>query len=141
MNAPAERPLTDREYQSLAQFRAELRRFLSFSEAAARAEGLTPAQHQLLLAVRGSDAEGLTPSLIDIAEHLQLKLHSAGELVNRATEQGLVERRADPADARRVLVAATATGTELLERLSVLHRRELRRFRTDMSRLLDTLEE
>lgn len=136
-----ERPLTDDEYRSLAQFRFALRRFLAFSEDAARAQGLTPAQHQLLLTVRGAEATGSTPSLSDVAEQLHIRLHSAGELVGRAVEHGLVERRPDPDDARRVLVTTTIEGRTRLEELSILHRRELRRFRTEMNDVLGTIAE
>ncbi|MAT04006.1 MAG: MarR family transcriptional regulator [Acidimicrobiaceae bacterium] len=141
MSADAEHPLTDDEYRSLAEFRYALRRFLAFSEDAARQRGLTPSQHQLLLTVRGAEATGLAPSLSDIAEQLHIRLHSAGELVGRAAEHGLVERRADPSDARRVLVTTTAAGRSLLEELSRLHRRELRRFRTEMNQILGTITE
>ena len=140
MSPRAERPLTDAEYRSLAQFRSALRRFLAFSEDAARAQGLTPAQHQLLLAVRGAEASGSAPSLSDLADQLQTRLHSAGELVARAADHGLVERHTDPDDARRVLVSTTAQGRARLEELSRLHRRELRRFRTEMERLLGSIE-
>jgi DNA-binding MarR family transcriptional regulator len=141
MNTDAERPLTDDEYRSLAEFRSALRRFLAFSEEAARAQGITPAHHQLLLTVRGAEAAGAAPSLTDVAEHLQVRLHSAGELVNRAIDHGLVERLVDPDDARRTLVATTADGREHLERLSKLHRRELRRFRTEMNQLLEPIDD
>lgn len=136
-----ERPLTDDEYRSLARFRHALREFLAFSEDAARAQGLTPAHHQLLLMVRGAEASGGPPSLTDVADHLHIRLHSAGELVARAADHGLVERRTDPDDGRRILVATTPAGREQLERLSVLHRRELRRFRTEMNQLLDTIDD
>lgn len=141
MNTNPERALTEEEYRSLAQFRYALRRFLAFSEEAARSQGLTPAQHQLLLAVRGVEATGAAPSLTDLAEQLQTRLHSVGELVGRAVEHGLVERHADPDDARRVLVTTTAQGREHLEELSQLHRRELRRFRTEMNQVLGAIPE
>ncbi|MAT06576.1 MAG: MarR family transcriptional regulator [Acidimicrobiaceae bacterium] len=141
MSADTGRPLPDDEYRSLAQFRYALRRFLAFSEDAARRQGLTPSQHQLLLTVRGAEATGSTPSLTDIAKQLQVRLHSAGELVGRAVEYGLIERRPDPNDARRVLVTTTDEGRAHLEELSQLHRRELRRFRTEMNQVLSTIDE
>ena len=141
MSADTERPLTDDEYRSLAQFRYALRRFLAFSEDAARQQGLTPSQHQLLLTVRGAEATGSAPSLTDIAEQLRVRLHSAGELVGRAVEHRLIERRPDPNDARRVLVTTTTEGRAHLEELSRLHRRELRRFRTEMNQVLSTIDE
>src|SRR5690606_3257517 len=105
----AEAPLTDGDFRSLAEFRHALREFLAFSEEAARGAGITPHHHQLLLAVRGYPGPA-QPSMSDIAEWLHLKLHSAGELVARAEAAGLVERVADPSDARRVLLAVSTAG-------------------------------
>ncbi|MGI8755352.1 MAG: MarR family winged helix-turn-helix transcriptional regulator [Acidimicrobiales bacterium] len=125
-------PLSDRSYQALARFRHALRVFNRFSEDAARAAGITPAQHQLLLAIRGHN-EAAAPSLSDVAGMLQLKLHSAGELVDRAESRSLVLRSTDPADHRRALLTLTAEGEAKLADLSILHRRELRRFRGEMN--------
>ena len=133
------RPLTDRDYQSLASFRRELRAFLAFSEQEAKAAGLTPAHHQLLLAIRGHDGSD-APSLSDVAEHLQLKLHSAGELVGRASANGLVRRWSDPTDHRRALLGLTEDGEAKLAELSVQHRQELRRFRREMNDVLRELD-
>jgi DNA-binding MarR family transcriptional regulator len=131
--------LSHREYRALAQFRAGLRRFLHFSEEAARGAGTTPAQHQLLLAVRGFPGPD-TPVVGDLATALQLRHHSAVELVDRAERAGLVVRTPDPHDLRRQHVALTSTGRHLLEELSVAHRDELRRFRTQMVDLLADLD-
>src|SRR5690606_30729116 len=90
-------PLSDRDYRALAEFRSALRRFLHFSEQAAREAGITPAQHQLLLAVRGFAGPG-TPVVGDLAEALQLRHHSTVELVDRAERAGLVTRVPDPDD-------------------------------------------
>ena len=76
----------------------------------------------------------------DLAEVLQLKLHSVGELADRAADNGLVERRSDPADARRSLLSLTDEGRSQLDELSVLHRRELRRFRVELGAILDELD-
>lgn len=133
------RRLSDADFRSLARFRHALRAFTRFSEDAARAAGLTPAQHQLLLAVRGHP-EGLPAPLADVAEMLQLRVHSVGELVDRAAGNGLVERFADPDDLRRALVSLTPLGEKLLERLSRLHRDELRRFRHEMNEVLRELD-
>lgn len=131
-------PLTDGEYRALARFRYALRRFQSFSEQAARDAGITPAQHQLLLAVRGFDGNG-APSTTDVAEMLQLRLHSAGELVGRAEDNGLLVRDADPDDLRRTRLHLTPAGDEKLTELSIEHRRELRRFRREMNEVLREL--
>ena len=132
-------PLSDREYRALAQFRGALRRFLHFSEEAAREAGTTPTQHQLLLAVRGFPGPG-APVVGDVAHALQLRHHSAVELVDRAERAGLVVRTPDPDDLRRQHVALTAAGRRLLEELSVVHRGELRRFRAQMMDLLGDLD-
>lgn len=124
-----DRPLGDDDYRALATFRTELRRFLAFSEGAAKQAGLTPQQHQMLLVVRGHAGPG-PAAVSDVAEALLLKRHSATELVNRAAEAGLVERTADADDARRTLVVLTARGELVLADLSDLHRRELARLRT-----------
>lgn len=131
-------PLSDREYRSLAEFRHALRMFLRFSEEAARDAGLTPAQHQLLLAIRGHPGAS-APSTSDIADRLQLKLHSTVELVARAEANGLVVRVVDEGDARRALLALTREGESKLAELSVLHRRELKRFRDEMRDVLREL--
>ena len=131
-------PLTNGEYRALARFRHALRRFQSFSEQAARDAGITPAQHQLLLAVRGFDGEG-PPSTTDVAEMLQLRLHSAGELVGRAEDNGLLVRDADPDDLRRTRLQLTPAGEAKLAELSLQHRRELRRFRREMNDVLREL--
>jgi DNA-binding MarR family transcriptional regulator len=136
----AERPLDDGEYRALTAFRAALRQFLHFSEEAARVAGLPPAQHQLLLAVRGHAGPD-APTIGEVAEMLQLRIHSAGELVGRTVEHGLLEREVDPDDRRRVRLRLTAAGQAVLDELSVLHRAELRRFRREMNELLAALDE
>lgn len=139
MTGEDDEALATRDYRTLASFRRSLRAFLHFSEEAARTEGLTPAQHQLLLAVRGHPEDG-PPSISDVAAALRLKTHSVGGLVDRAEAAGLVASEPDPADARRRLVTVTAAGEDVLQRLSALHRRELRRFRDEMGPLLGELD-
>lgn len=134
---PGERPLSDSEYQALSRFRQALRVFLRTSEQAARDNGITPAQHQLLLAIRGHPTTD-DPTVGDIAEVLQLRHHSTVELIDRAHDAGLVERRTDPLDQRRQRVELTDRGRSLLEGLSLYHRDELRRFRSEM---VDVLRE
>src|SRR5262245_21747503 len=131
--------LSDRDYRALARFRHALRVFQRFSEDAARAAGTTPAQHQLLLAIRGFRGDG-SPVIGDLAEALQLRHHSVVELVDRADTAGLVRRRNDPLDQRRQRVELTAAGRDVLEELSVVHRDELRRFRTEMFDVLRELD-
>ena len=116
---------TGDDYRAILRFRTRIRRFLAWSGAQARAAGITPAQHQLLLAVRGhDDAEG--PTIGDIADYLQLRHHSAVGLVDRAEAAGLVRRAGDPHDRRLAHVQLRAKGALVLERLTALHVSELR---------------
>jgi len=137
-----DRPLSSHDYRALARFRYALRVFQRFSEDAARSAGLTPAQHQLLLAVRGWDGpDDLAPTITDLADRLQLKHHSAVELVQRATTAGLVVSATDAADGRRQRLELTDLGQAKLTSLSLLHRDELRRFRSEMNDVLRELSE
>jgi DNA-binding MarR family transcriptional regulator len=114
--------ITDHDYQALAEVRHRIRWFLHFSEQAARAAGLEPQQHQLLLAVRGHDK----PSIGVLAERLQIQHHSAVELVDRLVERRLVSRSRAPSDRRQAIVELTARGEAELEKLSACHLAELR---------------
>ena len=113
------------DYQALAEFRYQIRRFLRFSEDAARAVGLEPQQHQLLLAVKGMPG-GPTARIGDLAERLQIRHHSAVELVDRMEARGLVSRSVGE-DRREVHVELTTRGEAILGILTVPHKRELRR--------------
>ena len=128
--------LTD--YRALARFRHALRVFQRFSEEAARAAGLTPAQHQLMLAVKGWAVDD-PPTIGEVADVLQLRHHSAVELVQRAVAADLIAATPDPADARRQLLRVTESGEARLASLSLLHRDELRRFRLEMNDVLNEL--
>jgi len=129
--------LTDAEYRVLARFRFALRVFLRFSEDAARVAGVTPSQHQLLLAVRGYP-DG-PPTISDIAEWLQLRHHSTVELIDRAVEAGLISRQTDASDRRRQRLSLTRRGARVLASLSAAHQEELRRFRGEMAAVLREL--
>src|SRR5665213_3067951 len=132
-------PLSDDDYQRLLSLRTSLRGFLRWSEARALAAGVTPAQHQLLLAVRGHhDQRG--PTIGEVADYLFLRHHSAVGLVDRADQAGLVRRNGDPDDARVVRVVLTPAGRRALEDLSLLHLEELSRLRTHLQPLLRGLD-
>jgi len=138
-----ERRLDDKDYARLLEFRTGLRRFLRWSEQQATAAGLTPAQHQLLLAVRGHHdptGAGLGPTIGDVADSLLLRHHSAVELVDRAVAAGLVERRPDRADQRQVRLVLTAAGSNRLEHLTAVHVEELARLGAALRALTDGLE-
>jgi len=124
------------DYRALADFRYQLRRFLSFSNEAARAAGLEPRQHQLLLAVKGMP-EGVEATVGTIAERLQTQHHSTVELVDRMEDRGLVRRVRSAGDRRRVLVSLTARGEALLARLSGVHQAEVRSIGPRLLRALE----
>ncbi len=115
---------SDENYRDILEFRDELRRFLHWSEAEARRVGLTPAQHQLLLVVRGHGDD--LPTITAVAEHLQLRHHSAVGLIDRAEAAGLVERVADTEDRRLVHVRLRQRGRDALAELTAFHLEELR---------------
>lgn len=118
--------LTRGDYQDLLEFRSALRRFERWSEDQARHVGLTPAQHQLLLAIKGHpDERG--PTISDVAGHLVVRHHSAVGLVDRAEQAGLVTRVRDASDSRSVRLTLTASGERSIAQLSELHLAELHR--------------
>jgi len=127
--------LTDEDYVALAQFRHALRQFLAFSEGRAAECGLTPQQHQALLAIRG--AAGAPVSVGYVADRLILKPHSATGLVDRLETLGLVTRKPSPEDRRQALLALTPKAEALLGQLSATHREEIKRLRPLLTELLD----
>lgn len=129
--------VTQAEYELLAELRWSLRTFLAFSEDAARRAGVTPAQHQALLAMRASRAAPL--SIRELATRLCVKHHSAVELVDRLIARGLARRLPDPEDRRRVRLALSARGERVLEKLATAHRDELRRVGPQVEALLERL--
>jgi DNA-binding MarR family transcriptional regulator len=124
------RDLSDDDYHRLLIFRDGLRRFLHWSEQQAGDAGMTSAQHQLLLAIRG---HGSTPSVGDLAAHLLLKHHSVVELVDRAARAGLVRRLHDDTDQRVVRVELTALGQRKLRTLAQHHLDELSRIGPELA--------
>jgi DNA-binding MarR family transcriptional regulator len=118
--------LTDADYEDLLALRTGLRRFQRWSEQEAEAAGLTPAQQQLLLALRGhTDKRG--PTVGEVADYLLLRHHSAVGLVDRAEEAGLVTRLRDDKDHRIVRLRLSAKGAKRLDALTEHHLEELRR--------------
>lgn len=120
-----EQPLTLPDYHALAELRHQIRRFLHFSEEAARAAGLEPRQHQLMLALKGLP-KGVRPRIGELAERLQIQHHSTVELVNRLAAGGHVRRHRAGRDRREVLLALTTKGEKVLRELSLHHKAELR---------------
>ena len=127
--------IRDSDYRRLLELRTGLRRFLRWSEEAAEAERITPAQHQLMLAVRGhADPRG--PTIKDVAAYLVEKHHSAVELVDRACAAGLLRRIPDPSDHRYVRLRLTAAGSRRLAHLSRRHLEELERIAPQLGSLV-----
>jgi DNA-binding MarR family transcriptional regulator len=122
-------------YELLASLRYRLRRFLQFSGEAAAAAGLTPQQHQALLAIKGFPGRDRV-SVGELAERLHVKHHSAVGLVDRLVSRQLVRRIPSEADRRRVEIGVTAKGEALLRRLSAVHLTELREQGPELRRLL-----
>jgi len=120
-----ERSLTSADYASLAELRYQIRRFLHFSEQASRRAGLEPRQHQLMLALKGLPTD-VRPRIGELAERLQVRHHSAVELVNRLSSGGYVRRHRGGEDGREVLLSLTPKGEKVLRDLSLHHRAELR---------------
>ncbi len=119
-----ETTLTPTDYESLAELRYQIRRFLHFSEQASRAAGLEPRQHQLLLALKGLPKD-TRPRIGELAERLQIQHHSAVELANRLSRSGYVKRLPGE-DRREVLLTLTPKGEKVLRELSLHHKSELR---------------
>lgn len=132
--------LSQEDFTALLEFRAGLRRYLRWSERQAQEAGLTPTQHQLLLAIKGhGDDRG--PTIGDLAGHLMLRHHSAVELVDRAEDAGLVARRRDADDGRVIRVRLRPAGERVLVALTRLHLLELRRLAPVLEHLAVDLEQ
>lgn len=132
--------LTKAEYELLALFRYVLRQFLHFSEEAARAVGLQPQHHQVLLMVKGFPGREWV-TIKELAERLQIRHHSAVELVKRLVAQDLLVRTHAQNDRRQVQISLTAHGAEVLEALSAVHKAELNQLAPQLISLLTQLTE
>ena len=136
---PAKNTITRAQYQTLAEFRYALRRFLHFSEAAAEGVGITPQQHQAMLAIKGFPGRDRV-TIGELAERLQVRHHSAVGLADRLVAEDYIRRVTDPKDRRLVHLALTTRGEGVLEKLSAVHREQLRRIGPQINRLLETLQ-
>jgi DNA-binding MarR family transcriptional regulator len=117
--------LTLPDYQALAEFRYQIRRFLHFSDQAIKKAGMERGQYQLMLAIKGIPA-GVRPRIRDLADRMEIRHHSAVELVNRLEAGGFVHRERAHADRREVLLALTPKGEKVLAELALHHHEELR---------------
>lgn len=133
--ATATKTLAQEDYELLASFRYALRKFLRFSEEAALAAGITPQQHQALLAIKGfSQTDSI--SIGELAERLQILHHSAVGLANRLVALKLAKRHRSQTDRRQVCLQLTARGEEILAGLSAAHREQLRIMGPEMKRVI-----
>ncbi len=131
--------VTKAQYEMLAELRYALRKFLHFSEEAAHNEGLAPQQHQALLAIKGFPGRDEI-TIGELAERLQIAHHSAVGLVNRLVGEKYVRRKKATEDRRVVYLTLTARGEEILQKLSTVHREQLRWIGPEINSLLDRLQ-
>jgi len=130
--------LSHADYAALADFRHKLRSFLHFSSEAAQKAGLSPSQHQALLALKAAPAdEPLT--IGQLAERLQVRHHSAVGLIDRLTKRRLVKRKTDDGDRRKVHLLLTTQGEALISNLSSAHKAELKVIGPAIRDLLETI--
>ena len=133
------RRLSKSDYEALANLRYALREFMAFSKSAAGAVDLSPQQHQALLAIKGAPNRDHL-SIGEISERLMVRHHTAVELVGRLEKRGLIQRKSDPSDARRVHIYLTREASDLIETLSHAHIQELQSIRPALENLLAGLD-
>jgi DNA-binding MarR family transcriptional regulator len=130
--------LVKAEFEALASFRYALRRFLRFSEEKALSAGLTPQQHQALLAIKGYPERDRV-TIGELAERLQIEHHSAVGLADRLAKQGYLKRVRGTGDRRQVFVELTARGEKVLAKLSIVHEDQLKQVGPEIAKLLSRL--
>jgi DNA-binding MarR family transcriptional regulator len=134
----ARKKLSKAQFENLAAFRYGLRQFLRFSEEAAKRAGVTPQQHQALLAIKGFPGRD-TVTVSELAERLQLRHHSTVELLDRLVDLKLVVREHSGEDRRHAHLRLSARGEHILDALSSAHEEQLRRIGPKLSTLLKSL--
>ena len=127
-------------FKAMAELRYQIRKFLRFSENAARQAGIEPQQHQLLLAIRGLP-DGASPTIGALAERMQLQHHSTVELIDLLVDRNFVCRLRSTDDRRQVLVKLTHDGEEFLQKLSLHHLEELQSAGPTFVKVLNSLIE
>jgi DNA-binding MarR family transcriptional regulator len=126
------------DFETLAAFRYQVRRFLRFSKDLLSTEDLTPDQYQALLAIRASPADRKL-SIRDLAEQLQVRHHSTVGIVDQLVSRAAIVRQVAPEDRRKILLSLTEKGEEIVERLAPPHRAELSRLCPEMIRTLEKI--
>lgn len=130
--------LTHEQYQELAEFRRQIRRFLHFSQTTVKGQGIEPQQHQLMLTVHGLP-EGVKPTIREIATRMFIQHNSAVELVNRMEKAGVIVRQPGADDRREVWIRLTPAGRAILRRLALAHRMELERLGPELLTTLNSI--
>ena len=139
VNSPSmarSKKLRKAQYETLAAFRYALRKFIHFSETSAETVGITPQQHQALLAIKGFPERDCV-TVGELAERLQLRHHSAVGLIDRLVMEKLVARAPSNEDRRQVLIQLASRGEKTLEKLSALHHEQLKRIGPELNQLLE----
>jgi len=126
------------DFETLASFRYQLRKFLRFSKDLLYSENLTPDQYQALIAIRAAAPKGKL-SIRDLAEQLQVRHHSTVGIVDQLVSRKAIIREVAPQDRRKILLSLTEKGEELVQRLAPLHKEELSRLSPEMIRMLQAL--
>lgn len=135
-----QKSLSKEEYEALSDFRYALRSFLKFSKDTAESVGLTPRQHQALLAIKGfAGRDRITNG--ELAERLHIKHHSAVGLISRMEAQNLIVKEQSETDKREIFIALTPHGADLLEQLTAVHREELGLIAPQLNGILESLKE
>jgi DNA-binding MarR family transcriptional regulator len=116
--------MAKQDFETLADFRYQIRKFLRFSEQVTRKAGITPLQYLMLLNIKGYPGREWA-TIGEIAERLQAQHHGVVALVSRCEKMGFVERRRSTEDRRRIEVRLLAKGEEYVERLANAHRVQL----------------
>ena len=135
---PRPEKLNKAQYEALAAFRYALRKFIHFSEMAAQAAGITPQQHQALLAIKGFPGRDQV-TVSELAERLQLRHHSVVGLIDRLVTEKFVVRVPSKEDRRQVMIQLTRHGEQILAKLSTIHRAQLNRLGPELGLLLERL--
>jgi DNA-binding MarR family transcriptional regulator len=126
------------DFKAMAELRYQIRRFLRFSENAAREAGIEPQQHQLLMAVKGLP-DAVKPTIGVLAERMQLQHHSTVELIDRLADRGFLCRLRATDDRRQVLIKLTHNGEVFLQKLALHHLQELQSVGPTFVKVLQTL--
>jgi DNA-binding MarR family transcriptional regulator len=117
-------PLNKADFETLADFRYQIRKFVRFSEKVSRQNGVTPLQYLLLLHIKGYPGRDWA-TVGELAERLQAQQHGVVALISRCEKQGFVERRRSSEDRRRIEIHLLENGEKLLDKVARLHRAEL----------------